>query len=283
LQSEVEDPVIQDVAVDLKGSVFTLPVLQIHSSDVAAIEAELVERLSPALKFFKHAPIVIDLERVSHLEIDFHALTNLLSKQNLVSVGVRNGSKQQQAMAIAVGLAVVKGGPLQNVLGESPNRQALDNERETQTPSESRLETKQNGSSTTAASKVEAESPRVRDGQNDTQQLSQNKSTKIIYQPVRSGQQVYAKGGDLIVMAAVNPGAEIVADGNIHVYAPMKGRALAGVMGDQTARIFCQSMHAELIAIAGNFRVFEDNLPAEIRDKSVQAYLDGEQLIVSQL
>jgi len=254
LQTEVDDFVLNDTAVDLKGAVFTLPVLQIQSNSMDAIESELTERLSAALRFFQHAPVVIDLQKVPDQSLDFSALLKLLARQDLVSVGVRNGTAQQNALAISAGLAVLKGGPLQNILGED-------------TPSQ----------------KAEAIEEKIAGSTEENVESVTASPTKIITQPVRSGQQVYAKGGDLIVMAAVNPGAEIIADGNIHVYAPMKGRALAGVMGNTQARIFCQSMQAELIAIAGNFRVFEDEMPSNIRAKTVQAYLDGEQLIVAPL
>ena len=236
-----------DVAVDLKGAVFTLPVLQIHTASIEAIEIELKERLSAALKFFQHAPVVIDLEKLKDQSLDFGALLKLFARHDLVSVGVRNGTAQQNTLAIGAGLAVLKGGSLQDMLAEN------------------------------SSARVEEKPTPV---QREVESVAPVRTTKVVTQPVRSGQQIYAKGGDLIVMAAVNPGAEIVADGNIHVYAPMKGRALAGVLGDVNARIFCQSMEAELIAIAGNFRVFEDNIPSEICKKNVQAYLAGEQLVV---
>ena len=108
-------------------------------------------------------------------------------------------------------------------------------------------------------------------------------NTKIVQQPVRSGQRMMARKGDLVVLAAVNAGAEIIAEGNIHVYAPLRGRALAGVSGDTHARIFCHQFEAELVAIAGNYRVFDNGPPRELRGKAVQVFLDGEQLIVAPL
>ena len=102
----------------------------------------------------------------------------------------------------------------------------------------------------------------------------------VITTPVRSGQQIYAKDGDLIIIAPVSAGAEVLADGNIHIYGPLRGRALAGVKGDKTARIFCQSLEAELISIAGSYQVNED-LKKENWKKNIQAYLSGEQLVVS--
>jgi septum site-determining protein MinC len=101
-------------------------------------------------------------------------------------------------------------------------------------------------------------------------------------QPVRSGQQVHAQGRDLAVVAAVGAGAEVIADGSLHVYGPLRGRALAGARGDAGARIFCTDFHAELVAIAGVFKVFED-IPAALRGKAVQVRLVDDQIDVSPL
>ena len=102
--------------------------------------------------------------------------------------------------------------------------------------------------------------------------------TMIIDTPVRAGQRIYARGGDLIVMAVVNNGAEIIADGSIHVYNTLNGRALAGASGDATARIFALSMSPELVSIAGVYRTFEDGFPTENARKPVQIRLNGESL-----
>ncbi len=104
----------------------------------------------------------------------------------------------------------------------------------------------------------------------------------IVRHPVRSGQQVYARGGDLVVLSSVSPGAEVLADGHVHVYGPLRGRALAGVQGDTEARIFCQSLNAELIAIAGNYRVSE-HIREEERGHPVQIFLDGDSLRIETL
>lgn len=226
-------------AVDLKGSVFTLPVLRLASDDLATIEHDLSQRLAKGLRFFEHAPVVIDLEPVRDSgAIEFAALASLLRGLNLVPVGVRHGSAAQNDAAVAAGLAILKGGPSQNIADEG--------------------------------------------GRQGAQKTSTNRNTRIVDQPVRSGQQIYA-AGDLVVLAPVNAGAEIIADGHIHIYAPLRGRALAGVKGDTAARIFVHSLEAELIAVAGNFRIFEDQVPDELRGKPVQIYLDGEQLIVRPL
>jgi len=99
---------------------------------------------------------------------------------------------------------------------------------------------------------------------------------------VRSGQRLYARHRDLIVTAPVGAGAEVIADGCVHVYGPLRGRALAGARGATTARIFCQEFHAELVSIAGVFRVFE-TLPGELAGRPVQAWLEGDELIVARI
>ena len=106
---------------------------------------------------------------------------------------------------------------------------------------------------------------------------------KVITQPVRSGQQIYAKNCDLVVMAAVSAGAELLADGNIHVYGPLRGRALAGVNGNRAARIFCQQLGAELLSIAGQYKVAEDLRRDPAWGKATQTCLNEEQLEISEL
>jgi septum site-determining protein MinC len=103
--------------------------------------------------------------------------------------------------------------------------------------------------------------------------------SKIISQPIRSGQQVVANQWDLVILSMVSAGAEVLATGNIHVYGALRGRALAGVTGNTQARIFCQQFNAELVAVAGHYQVNED-VPAEVRHKPVQVYLQDDQLYI---
>jgi septum site-determining protein MinC len=103
--------------------------------------------------------------------------------------------------------------------------------------------------------------------------------SRLITQPVRSGTQIYARGADLVVTAPVSAGAEIMADGNIHVYAPLRGRALAGASGDPGARIFCSRLEAELVSIAGHYLV-SDQIPPEHRGLSVQIALVDDRLTI---
>ncbi|MGZ5818479.1 MAG: septum site-determining protein MinC [Burkholderiaceae bacterium] len=109
---------------------------------------------------------------------------------------------------------------------------------------------------------------------------AQSIPTLIIDTPVRAGQRVYARGGDLVVTAIVNNGAELIADGSIHVYAPLRGRALAGASGNASARIFALSMEAELVSIAGVYQTFENGLKPEIKQRAVQISLAGDRIDV---
>ena len=108
--------------------------------------------------------------------------------------------------------------------------------------------------------------------------------TRIIDKPLRSGQRVYAAGGDIVVLAAVTPGAEVIADGSIHVYAPLKGKALAGARGDTSARIFTTHLEAELVSIAGVYRTFETAPDAAVAKKPAQIRLaDTSQIVIEPL
>ncbi|MDF2488572.1 MAG: minC, partial [Pseudomonas sp.] len=109
------------------------------------------------------------------------------------------------------------------------------------------------------------------------------KPTRIITSPVRGGQQIYAQGGDLVVVSSVSPGAELLADGNIHVYGAMRGRALAGIKGNTRARIFCQQMTAEMLSIAGQYKVSEDLRRDPLWGTGVQVSLAGDVLNITRL
>ncbi|MFM2055213.1 MAG: septum site-determining protein MinC [Pseudomonadota bacterium] len=105
-------------------------------------------------------------------------------------------------------------------------------------------------------------------------------SMLVVDRPLRSGQQIYAKGADLVILALVSHGAEVIADGSIHVYAPLRGKAIAGAKGDVHARIFSTCMEPELISVAGIYQTTDPPLPSDVRGKSAQVRLDGETLVI---
>jgi len=127
------------------------------------------------------------------------------------------------------------------------------------------------------------EVPAERDGGRGAASIAEPApATLLITEPVRSGQRIFADRGDLVVVSSVSSGAELIAQGSIHVYGRLRGRALAGVNGDKTARIFCQSLEAELVAIAGLYRT-SDDLGAAVRQQRVQAFLQDERLCLEPL
>jgi septum site-determining protein MinC len=107
--------------------------------------------------------------------------------------------------------------------------------------------------------------------------------TRVIDRPLRSGQRVYARGGDLVVLGLVSHGAEVIADGNIHVYGPLRGRAIAGANGDAEARIFAAAMEPELISIAGTYRTTDKPLADDVLGKPAQVRLDGDKMLIEPL
>ena len=250
-RSELDSP-----ALEIKGSMFTLPVLRLQSTDMELIAKDLSQRLAQHLRFFEHAPVVIELDHLDEQanRLDLPALCALLRQAHLVPVGVRQANPEQAKAAIAAGLAVLKGGgnAAPRSVSTSPANQA----------EVAPASTKQ----------TETASPRP-----------EALPAKVVSQQVRSGQQIYARGSDLIVLAAVNAGAEVIADGNIHIYAPLRGRALAGVQGDTSASIFTQSMEAELVAIAGNYQVFEEGPAKDIYSRAVRIFLDDTHINISPL
>lgn len=201
----------------LKGGLFTLTSIQLLSSDLDDLSNQLEDKIKQAPNFFQHAPVVLDVHKLTIEQqsvLDLNKLSLMLKRLHLVPVGVQGAKSELQKIAILEGFALI---------------------------AESRQEKLKIQETPELAIKPVIGSP-----------------TKIITQPIRSGQQVYAPGGDLLVLASVSPGAELLADGHIHVMGALRGRALAGINGDQQAMIFCKSLEAELISIAGQYQISED-------------------------
>lgn len=238
-------------AFELKAAAFTLPVIRLLDLDMDAVAEQLAPRVDQAPAFFLHTPVVIDLGALSDAdgEVGFPQLVGLLRGLGMIPIGVRGGSAVQHEAAQAMELAILSDG------ARGKERDVVPELAEPPVPVK--------GPAEPSASSVET-------------------GPTLITRPVRSGQRVYAAGGDLTVVAAVSSGAELMADGNIHIYAPMRGRVIAGLKGDVRARIFCQDMRAELVSVAGHYRVSE-NIPAELKGKQVQVFLDHEVLRIEPL
>lgn len=235
----------------LKGSNFTLTTLQLLNVDYPTIQKQLTQKVEQAPAFFNHTPVVLDLSKISMLpvDIDFTKILNLIRQNHLIPVGVRGGTPAQRDSALALGLAV---------LPESK------------------------GQATDAPAPAAAPAP-VQAAVAIAPQVEHPKSPSLlITQPVRSGQQIYARDADLIITSSVSAGAEILADGHIHIYGTLRGRALAGVNGDQQARIFCHNLEAELVSVAGQYCV-SDDFRNTSWGKSVCIALQGEHLQITPL
>jgi septum site-determining protein MinC len=229
---------------EIRASSINLPSLKLMGSDIDAIVDSLQEKVQQAPEFFRDAPILIDLHDLSHECLDFIELNKSLRAVGLVPVGIRGGDAAMQESAIKAHLAVFSDVRHDVQTGATQHGKAT--------------ETKPNSVNIGFA------------------------EARIIHQPVRSGQRIYAGGGDLIVLAPVSAGAEIMADGNIHVYGVLRGRALAGVQGNSACRIFCSDLQAELVSVAGHYKVSE-SLNDSVRNRPVQIYLNNNSLIIEDL
>lgn len=232
-------------AVEIKGGSVTLPIVRLLSSDAAAVAAQLAQRIEQSPEFFRSAPVVIDVSALTDKsEVDLALLLEQLRRFEMIAVGLRGGDAALRKAAASLQLALLADTPV-------PGGRV--------TPL---------GPATHGSTSVPE--PRL------------SSRSLLVTQPVRSGQRVYAKGTDLIVLASVGHGAEIMADGHIHIYGTLRGRALAGARGDTECRIFCRDLQAELVSIAGNYRVNED-LDESVRGCSVQIYMQDTALIVEKL
>ena len=226
-------------AFEIKSANLPLVALLLKSPDLGLLADELKARFGDIPDFFDNDPLVIDLAplQAAGAVPDFAQLLALLRAYRVVPVAAKGGNAAQMAAALAAGLAAAP----ETVAAPQRSEPA-----EAQKP---------------AAAQPVPELP--------------SPSALVIDKPLRSGQQVYARGRDLVVLQMVNPGAEVIADGHIHVYAPLRGKAIAGARGNTEARIFSLCLEAELLSIAGVYRTSDVPLPAEVLSKATQVRLDG--------
>ena len=253
----------QASCLQLKGSLLPLTVLELSYFEPAQFSAELSEKAAQAPDFFKDLPVVIGLTKFDNAKgpSDFEKIISICKTYSVKPIAVRGGSETQQIAAKLAGLPCL---PAKKERAVPPTDGEV-------APSNEKVE------------EVKAEEPAK--AQQETEKTSDEvkvKASRIIYQPVRSGQQVYAQDCDLIVLSQVSAGAEVLADGNIHIYGPLRGRALAGVRGNTEARIFCNSLEAELVSIAGQYKISED-LQTGSWKKPAQIHLTDEKLTVKPL
>jgi septum site-determining protein MinC len=227
--------------------------MRVHTLDAAAIHAEVITRIASAPQLFERTAVCLDL---GELEIvptarDVRAVLDAVKRAGMLPVALARGNEIVDGLARELDLPVV-------AQVRAVSKQSAEMQPKVEAP----------------AAAPKAVAPLDADSQGAVAQLH--------HQPVRSGQRVYARNRDLIVTTVVGAGAEVMADGCVHVYGALRGRALAGARGEITARVFCQEFNAELVSIAGVFRVFE-TIPAELAGKPVQAWLSGDDLHFARL
>ena len=249
-------------ACDLRFGQVGIACVRVRRVDAAALCDELERRVRAAPQMFARAAVVLDLSHLLDLPDDgaVDALLEAVRSAGMLPVGLAYGTSETEALAKRMGLPLiakfraayepVNGTP---VAVAEPTRQA-----EPVAPSVRREPI------------LSAPAP-------GSMQGAQHHAGSV-----RSGQQVYARDRDLIVTGAIANGAEVIADGNIHIYGSLRGRAMAGAQGDEKARIFVSDFRAELVAIAGQYRVFEQ-IPDDLEGQSVQCWLDGEKLMIAKL
>jgi septum site-determining protein MinC len=254
---------------ELKSASLSLLALVLKTTDMAELSAELQARLGDTPDVFSHDPLLIDLSQLERPEAVLEPVEG-----NQVTLGLDEGAAQPVDLAAVV--ALLRQYRMQPVAVQGANAAEL-------------AEAHRLGLAEAPATEAAPATPQRVEARDEipapveTAPAETAVRTLIIDKPLRSGQQVYAKGGDLVVLALVNHGAEVIADGNIHVYAPLRGKAIAGARGNTEARIFATSMEAELIAIAGIYRTTENPLPDTVFGKPAQIRLDGEKLVMEAL
>lgn len=302
------------LALDFKSATLYAVRVVLHSANMQDLTDALDKRMHDAGSFFENEPVVIDASRLEAL-LDWQALVDALRKHNLPPIGAI-GSAANAAGALAVGLAHVE-------LSTPPARAAQNNAAVTTDALDAPVPTQpaaaiacgdvtatpddataiqdtaapiaaatQADTTAAAALSVEPASPTPALGRAATAgpdsatpaaRAPQSASALVITKPLRSGQRVYARHSDLIVIGMVSQGAEVIADGNIHVYGPLRGKAMAGARGDASARIFTTELDAELLAVAGVYRVVEARLDGNLRNRPALVRLDGDSLRIESL
>ena len=248
--------------VKVKGGLLPFTILEMQNLNYESFQSELQALTQQMPGFFGGAPVVIGLDKLTDFEgFNAQCLFDICQLLKLKPMAFR-GLENQQSLVEAQGYLF---------LNQSASRKV----------EESPLVEVEEKTQPQAQSPVVVEEPEQAEANQAPEVKVISRPGKLITQPVRSGQQVYAPGGDLIIMGNVSEAAEVMADGHIHVYGTLRGRALAGVNGDLNARIFCHKLEAQLVSVAGYFKLTEDYEENKaLWGQGVQARLKGETLLL---
>lgn len=250
-------------AFELKGSALTLMVLHILDPNAERLAAQMQKQFGQAPGFFRNAPLLIDGNALngSAVDLDIAALTRQLRELGLVPVALRGGDRELQNAALSAGLGLLPPPRSEQAEASIPIQTATHCEPITETIAPEEVEAVPAAPESSATGE-EAALPTPAPG------------AKIVSRTIRSGQRVVAADGDLIIFGTVNVGAEILARGNIHIYGSLRGRALAGIRGDTTARICALQFQPELVAVAGDYLLQDEIDPALIGSAVVVSISD---------
>lgn len=257
-------PIKRPPAFLLRGRMLSLTVFQLFTLNLGEIEDRLLLFKEQAPELFNRLPLILDVEAVLErlTKQALADLSRLLKSYGFLPIAIQGGDGQKLKQLALDDLHILGHAASHAARSEAPPPQA-------------------EADPIPEAAHPHAAYPNVatHSGHSDAANVYE-RTPLLLEKQVRSGQQVYAQGRDLIILASVSPGAEVLADGHIHIYGSLQGRALAGVQGNVQARIFCQDLHAELISIAGSYRLY-DSLPhTELRSRPVQVFLAGERLLI---
>lgn len=275
-------------AFEVKSTRLEMLSLRLHTADLAQL-SQFLRKKKDKYQVLGALPFVLDLDDLTDADADLSAIVSLLARQGIAVIAARGAEQRWADKVHAAGLFYLSHEHKKAAEIEIDKHEKAACTVPAAEPTEDSV-TEATDTATDSVAETKAKSAAENNGQ-DAEEEKQPapaaddhapRPTLVINSPVRTGQQVYAKNADLIVMGMVSEGAEVIADGNIHVYAPLRGRALAGESGDKTARIFVQSMQAELVSVAGIYRVFEQNLPPHLHKHAVKIELqEDERLVIS--
>lgn len=253
-------------AIELKGESIEAVSARITSASTADIAAALQAKLGGTPDFFSGEATFLDIADLpADAPVpDWQALRNEFRRYNLIVFGVRNAGEAASEKAAQAGLVVL---PNEGRAPPGSVAPATEADAEALAPAPP-APAADEGKAVESAEVTEVAAPPAAE-----QPASRMTATMVLDKPLRSGQRIYARDADLIVLAMVSAGAEVIADGHIHVYAPLRGRALAGASGNTQARIFTTCFEAELVSVAGVYRTFESGLGKDIERKPVQIKL----------
>jgi septum site-determining protein MinC len=261
-----------ELAGDLKIGQVGIANLRIRSLDVPRLVEEMRGRVQRAPKLFARAAVVIDFGGLAQTpDVDTaRKLIEGLREAGVLPVALAYGTSETERLSEQLGLPLLA-------------KFRASYERDDETASVGAASAATRSSEANHAKEAVAAKAAPTKAEASPTNVSAPTAPGLIHStPVRSGQQIYAANRDLSVLANVGAGAEVMADGSIHVYGPLRGRALAGAQGWEQARIFCREFHAELVAIAGHYKVLEE-IPKELRGKAVQIWLEKEELKLAAL